>query len=136
MAIQPLEDLAICDGRTVAEALVDRSVEQPIWVDLGGRTFENLPREIGCDARFLKSPEHAQATVPTRDELMPGDRSRSPFVVERTLAHETSDGGVDVVGRVAASSQPVPELRFGQFAPGEKREGRGVAGADTIVQTW
>ncbi len=74
--------------------------------------------------------------MPARDELMAGDGAGSPFVVQRPLAQKASDRGVDIVGRVAATPQPVLELKFGQFAPGEQRQARGVGGPGTIVQTW
>ena len=135
MAIESFEDLPIGDRGAASEALVERGLQQCVRIDVGRHAIENLPREVGGDAGFLETTARAQAAVPACDQFVACDRSGGSFIVERTFAQQASDGGVDVIGSVAAAVQPGPELRFGQFAPGEERQARDVAGVGTTVQT-
>ena len=136
VSIESLEDLAIGDRGAAAETFLERSLQQLVRVDIGRHAIEDLPREVGREARFLEATARAQTAVPARDKLVVSDRSSGPFVVKRPLAQKASDRGVDGVRRVAASVQPVPELEFGQFAPGQEGQACDIGGPSTIVQTW
>ena len=51
-----------------------------------------------------------------------GARQGGPVVIERALAPQAGDRGVDVVWFESAAREPLSNLRLGEFAAGEQGE--------------
>src|SRR5262245_37680649 len=101
------------------QALGERRLEKGLGIDAAKYLVQGLLRCRPGDAHGLNLLLHAQLAALADRGFTPGDRLGDAGVVDGALVFQAGDGLVDEVGVVRAAGQALPDLRFGQLAPGE-----------------
>src|SRR5688572_12854868 len=116
-------------NRAPPQALLERLLQQLRLVELGEDLGNRLARDAPVDAERLDLPLHAQAAALLDPHLGARAGESGAAVVERALAREPRDRGVDVVVLVTAPRQAAAYLRLRQLPPGEHRQAGDVRAA-------
>jgi hypothetical protein len=103
-------------------------VEQGVVIDRVEYRVDRVTGGVGRDAGLFDLPPHTQLAVAAHGRLGMGNRLGDPDVVDGPLGTEPFDGRVDRVLLVPLAREPLPNLRFGQFAAAEHLEAVHVRG--------
>lgn len=111
-----------------AQTPAQDGLDQGVSVDVGVRTLDSAFGRVWGNPR---APDPLIGLSPA--SLVDGrigscDGFGDASIVDRALALQALDGGVDVLRRVSLADEPQPDLGFGQLASREQREAGDVGG--------
>jgi hypothetical protein len=128
--MQPSEFGIVCNLRAASKAFAQRRLEQVVGIEVREDLASHTTRRRGRYARLLDLPPDAQLAA-SLDGLRTGNRFGHTRVVEGPLLAKPIDRGVDFIGGVLPAPEALPDLRFGQLAPGQHPQRIEVGGALT-----
>ena len=120
VAMHAAEDRGVGQRRAGAQAASERLLEQFGLVNLRKDFGDCLARDVSRDPERFNLTDDSRAAAMLETHLGPRAGERGPAVVERPLAAQPRNGGVDVVVVEFAPGEPRPQLRFGKLTAGKK----------------
>ena len=116
------EDGGIAQFHSVAQAAVQCLLQQLAFIDLAEYLRDGVARDIAVDAERFDVPDNTRAPAVFYTQLGSCAGHRRTAVVNRLFMAKARHRGVDIVWCKLAAREPVAELSFGEFAPGEERQ--------------
>jgi hypothetical protein len=116
------EDGGVAQVPSVAQATVQRLLQQRAFIDLAEYLRDGLARDIAIDAERFDVADNTRAAPMSYVQLSSRAGNGRTAIVNRLFMAKARDRGVDIVWFKLAAREPVAELSFGEFAPGEKRQ--------------
>ena len=116
------EDGGVAEVHSVAQAAVQCVLQQLVFIDIAEDFRHGLASEIAVDTERLNVPHNARAAAMFDTQLGPCAGHRRTPIVNGMLMAKARHRGVDLVRFELAAREPVAELSFAEFAPGEERQ--------------
>ena len=115
LAEQVLLHTAEIRRRIPSEPAVDHAVDRRVFVDVGEDFRHRGPGQLAVDAERLHLAEHAEAAAPLDERVGTCAGERGTAIVQRSIAPETLDGGVDLVSLELFACQALSDLSLAQL---------------------
>ena len=116
-AVEASEMRIVLDQAPPTEPLGKCRRDQLVRINRGEDLVERAAGKRRCDSGGLHLALRAEAAMPLEAHLTPCERAGHAFIVEGTVLLQPRDGCVDGVWVMVPTSQPLPDLQLGQFAP-------------------
>jgi hypothetical protein len=122
VAVDPPEDGGITQRHSVAQAAIQCVLQQLVFIDVAEDFRHGLASEIAVDTERLNVPHNARAAAMFDLQLCSCACNRRAAIVNGLFIAKACHRRVNVVWLEFAAREPLAELRFGEFAAGEKRQ--------------
>jgi hypothetical protein len=135
ISVKALKFFLIADTVAAAQALIERGAKQRLGVEIAIDLFDRTTGGGFCHTGALNAAVDPQPAAAVKGHLGPGNRLSHAHIVDGPFGFQTGNCVIDVFGEMTTAEQPLPDLDFGELAPGEHGESGDVGIAPEISQT-
>ena len=137
ISMDPPDARCFLERHTVPESPIKGLLDQEIFIEIAEDVRDRRSCHVARDAERFDLAHRPQPSMSLHVRFRSCAGERGAVIVQSTLALQTFDCRVNVVGLELATREASPDLRFAEFAAGEHLEpGQVRAGHDVIVAGW